>query len=100
MGVGRGETYMLGGVEEKSGNPPSPLYERGNSEALFKAGASTMQCGVISIGRFAREIEPAHLHQHSLLQARAAVANNINALLTAQNYPSGPASVMTPPAGS
>lgn len=42
-------------------------------------------------------MDPAQVYQQSLLQARAAVANNFDALFTAQHYITGPAAAMMQP---
>ena len=56
-----------------------------------------MRFGVMMIGPFEGEMDPAQVYQQSLLQARTAVANNFDALFTAQHYLSGPAAAMMQP---
>jgi alkanesulfonate monooxygenase SsuD/methylene tetrahydromethanopterin reductase-like flavin-dependent oxidoreductase (luciferase family) len=56
-----------------------------------------MQFGVMVIGPYQSEIDPSQMYQQSLVQARTAVANNFDALFTAQHYLSGPAAAMMQP---
>lgn len=56
-----------------------------------------MRFGVMLIGPYEGEMEPAQMYEQSLLQARTAAANNFDALFTAQHYLSGPAVAMMQP---
>ena len=56
-----------------------------------------MRFGVMLIGPYEGEMDPAQMYQQSLLQARTAAANNFDALFTAQHYLSGPAAAMMQP---
>ena len=62
-----------------------------------KQGARTMRFGVMLIGPYEGEMDPAQVYRQSLLQARTAVANNFDALFVAQHYLSGPAAAMMQP---
>ena len=56
-----------------------------------------MRFGVMLIGPYEGEMEPAEMYQQSLLQAKTAAENNFDALFTAQHYVSGPAAAMMQP---
>ena len=56
-----------------------------------------MRFGVMLIGPYEVEMAPAEIYERSLLQARAAVANNFDVLFAAQHYLSGPAAAMMQP---
>ena len=56
-----------------------------------------MRFGVMLIGLYEVEMAPAEIYERSLLQARAAVANNFDVLFAAQHYLSGPAAAMMQP---
>ena len=56
-----------------------------------------MQFGVMLIGPYEGDMDPAQMYRHSLDQARMAVANNFDALFAAQHYLSGPAAAMMQP---
>ena len=56
-----------------------------------------MRFGVMLIGPYEGEMDPAEMYQQSLLQARTAAASGFDALFTAQHYLSGPAAAMMQP---